>query len=50
MSTPIRIGMVAGEPSGDVLAAGMVAELKRQYPDAVIEGIGGSKYDKRGFS
>ena len=49
MSTPIRIGMVAGEPSGDVLAAGMVAELKRQYPDAVIEGIGGPNMIDAGF-
>ena len=49
MSKPIRIGMVAGEPSGDILAAGMVAELKRQYPDAVIEGIGGPNMIDAGF-
>ncbi|GFD81332.1 lipid-A-disaccharide synthase [Tenacibaculum sp. KUL118] len=49
MSKPIRIGMVAGEPSGDVLAAGMVAELKRQYPDAIIEGIGGPNMINAGF-
>ncbi len=49
MSKPIRIGMVAGEPSGDVLAAGMVAELKRQYPDAIIEGIGGPNMISAGF-
>ena len=49
MTKPLRIGMVAGEPSGDVLAAGMVAELKRQYPDAIIEGIGGTYMQKNGF-
>lgn len=38
---PIRIGVVAGEPSGDVLAAGMLSEIKRRHPDAIIEGIGG---------
>ena len=49
MTKPLRIGMVAGEPSGDVLAAGMVAELKRQYPDAIIEGIGGQHMIEQGF-
>ncbi len=38
---PIRIGVVAGEPSGDVLAAGMLQEIRQRYPDAIIEGIGG---------
>jgi len=41
LGRPLRIGVVAGEPSGDVLAAGMIAELKRRHPDAIIEGIGG---------
>jgi lipid-A-disaccharide synthase len=49
MSKPLRIAMVAGEPSGDVLAAGMVAELKRLYPDAIIEGIGGPNMQAQGF-
>ena len=40
-SKPLRIGVVAGEPSGDVLAAGMIAQIKQQHPDAIIEGIGG---------
>jgi lipid-A-disaccharide synthase len=42
MSTkPLRIGVVAGEASGDVLAAGLISEIKRRHPDAIIEGIGG---------
>ena len=49
MSKPLRIAMVAGEPSGDVLAAGMGCELKRLYPDAIIEGIGGPNMQAQGF-
>ncbi|RDV24434.1 lipid-A-disaccharide synthase [Alteromonas aestuariivivens] len=48
MSRPLRIGIVAGEPSGDVLAAGLIAALKRRYPDAIIEGIGGDHMQAAG--
>ncbi|NMH59702.1 lipid-A-disaccharide synthase [Alteromonas ponticola] len=45
---PVRIGIVAGEPSGDVLAAGLIRELKAIFPDAVIEGIGGDNMQAQG--
>lgn len=48
VNKPIRIGVVAGEPSGDVLAAGMLREIKRRHPDAVIEGIGGPQMQAAG--
>lgn len=47
--TAKRIAMIAGEPSGDVLAAGVVKHLKTMYPDAVYEGIGGKHMQAQGF-
>lgn len=38
---PLKIGIVAGEASGDILAAGLVQRILEKHPDAIIEGIGG---------
>lgn len=44
----MKIGIVAGEASGDYLAAGLVRALKDLIPDIEIEGIGGPMMAREG--
>ena len=37
----MRVGLVAGEASGDVLGAGLIRAIRQTVPDAVFEGVAG---------
>jgi lipid-A-disaccharide synthase len=45
----IRVAMVAGEASGDLLAAHLIAAIRARLPGAEVAGIGGAKMQAAGF-
>ncbi|OUS13167.1 lipid-A-disaccharide synthase [Gammaproteobacteria bacterium 53_120_T64] len=48
VNRPLRIGLVVGEASGDQLGAGLMAALQQSHPDAIFEGVAGSKMQALG--
>ncbi len=49
MAQPLRLGLVAGEASGDLLAGLLLGGLRQRWPDLQSVGIGGSHMAAQGF-
>ncbi len=45
----VNIGILAGEPSGDVLGAGLMEALRARVPDARFRGVGGPLMQAQGL-
>ena len=45
----LRVALVAGEASGDILGAGLIREIRQHFPGAYCYGIGGPLMQSEGF-
>ena len=48
-AAPLRLGLVAGEASGDLLGGLLLAGLRQRWPALTMAGIGGPKMAAQGF-
>ncbi len=49
MSRPLRVALVAGESSGDILGAGLMQALKAQHAHVEFIGVGGPRMQAEGL-
>ncbi|MDB5751322.1 MAG: lipid-A-disaccharide synthase [Ramlibacter sp.] len=48
-AAPVRLGMVAGEASGDLLAGLLLQGMRQRWPQLQAHGIGGPQMARQGF-
>lgn len=49
MTRPLRVALVAGEASGDILGSGLMQAIKQRHPDAEFIGVGGARMEAEGL-
>lgn len=49
MSRPLRVALVAGEASGDILGSGLMQAIKQRHPNAEFIGVGGARMEAEGL-